>query len=89
MFETQKSRKKTSSGDIGLNIRTLASPKVGQDQVQSHEKLRQVWEKYLSQQVKHMQVPNGTEPVAWRNRRPLPACLYRCKLSIYYKRDFY
>ena len=33
MFETQKSRIKTSSGDIGLNIRTLASPKVGQDQV--------------------------------------------------------
>ena len=33
MFETQKSRNKTSSGDIGLNIRTLASPKPGQDQV--------------------------------------------------------
>ena len=33
MFETQKSRNKTSSGDIGLNIRILASPKVGQDQV--------------------------------------------------------
>ena len=33
MFETQKSRNKTSSGDIGLNIRTLASPKEGQDQV--------------------------------------------------------
>ena len=33
MFETQKSINKTSSGDIGLNIRTLASPKVGQDQV--------------------------------------------------------
>ena len=33
MFETQKSGDKTSSGDIGLNIRTLASPKVGQDQV--------------------------------------------------------
>ena len=33
MFETQKSRNKTSSGEIGLNIRTLASPKVGQDQV--------------------------------------------------------
>ena len=30
MFETQK---KTSSRDIGLIIRTLASPKVGQDQV--------------------------------------------------------
>ena len=33
MFETQKSRNKTSSAEIGLNIRTLASPKVGQDQV--------------------------------------------------------
>ena len=33
MFETQKSRNKTSSGDIGLNIRSPASPKVGQDQV--------------------------------------------------------
>ena len=30
MFETQKSGNKTSSGDIGLNIRTLASPKVEQ-----------------------------------------------------------
>ena len=25
MFETQKSRNKTSSGDIGLNIRTLSN----------------------------------------------------------------
>ena len=33
MFETQKSGKKTSSGEIGHNIRTHASPKVGQDQV--------------------------------------------------------
>ena len=33
MFETQKSGDKTSSGGIGLNIRTLASSKVGQDQV--------------------------------------------------------
>ena len=33
MFETQKSGDKTSSGEIGLDIRTLASPKVGQDQV--------------------------------------------------------
>ena len=33
MIETQKSGNKTSSGEIGLNIRTLASPKVGQDQV--------------------------------------------------------
>ena len=28
-----KVRNKTSSGEIGLNIRTLPSPKVGQDQV--------------------------------------------------------
>ena len=33
MFETQKYGNKTSTGEIGLNIRTLASPKVGQDQV--------------------------------------------------------
>ena len=33
MFETQKSGNKTSSGGIGLNIRTLACPKVGQNQV--------------------------------------------------------
>ena len=31
MFEIQKSRDKTSSGEIGLDIRTHASPKVGQD----------------------------------------------------------
>ena len=33
MFETQKSGNKTSSGEICRNIRTLASPKVGHDQV--------------------------------------------------------
>ena len=34
MFETQiKSGNKTSSGEIGLKIRTLVSPNVGQDQV--------------------------------------------------------
>ena len=33
MFEIQKSGDKTSSGEIGLDIRTYASPKVGQDQV--------------------------------------------------------
>ena len=33
MFETQKSGNKTSSGEIGLDIRTHASPKKGQDQV--------------------------------------------------------
>ena len=33
MFETQKSRNKTSSGKICLYIRTHASPNVGQDQV--------------------------------------------------------
>ena len=33
MFKTQKSGNKTSSGEIGLNIRTHTSPKVGQDQV--------------------------------------------------------
>ena len=33
MSEIQKSGDKTSSGEIGLDIRTHASPKVGQDQV--------------------------------------------------------
>ena len=33
MFENQKSGQKTSSGEIGLNIRTLGSPKVGKDEV--------------------------------------------------------
>ena len=33
VFEIQKSGDKTSSGEIGLDIRTHASPKVGQDQV--------------------------------------------------------
>ena len=33
MFEIQKSGDKTSSGEIGLDIRTHASPQVGQDQV--------------------------------------------------------
>ena len=33
MFEIQKSGDKTSSREIGLDIRTHASPKVGQDQV--------------------------------------------------------
>ena len=33
MFEIQRSGDKTSSGGIGLDIRTHASPKVGEDQV--------------------------------------------------------
>ena len=33
MFEIIKSGDKTSSGEIGLDIRTHASPNVGQDQV--------------------------------------------------------
>ena len=33
MFETQKSGNKTNSGEIGLDIRTHASPKLGHDQV--------------------------------------------------------
>ena len=32
MFETQNSGNKISSGEIGLNIRTLASPEVGKSQ---------------------------------------------------------
>ena len=37
MFEIQKSGDKTSSGDIGLDIGTHASPKVEQDQVSGGE----------------------------------------------------
>ena len=37
MFETQKSGNKTSSEEIGQNIRTNESPKVGQDQVSRGE----------------------------------------------------
>ena len=33
MFEIQKSGDKTSSGEIGLDMRTHESPKVGQDKV--------------------------------------------------------
>ena len=33
VFEIQRSGDKTSSGEIGLDIRTHASPKVGQDHV--------------------------------------------------------
>ena len=33
VFEIQRTGDKTSSGEIGLDIRTHASPKVGQDQV--------------------------------------------------------
>ena len=33
MFESQKSDNKTSSGEIGLDIRTHANPKVGQGPV--------------------------------------------------------
>ena len=33
LFETKKFGNKTRSGEIGLNIRTLSSLKVGQDQV--------------------------------------------------------
>ena len=33
VFEIQRSGDKTSSGEFGLDIRTYASPKVGQDQV--------------------------------------------------------
>ena len=47
MFETQKSRNKTSSGDIGLNIRTLASPKVGQGPF-----LRGAAHMYMHEQIK-------------------------------------
>ena len=35
VFEIQRTGDKTSSGEIGLDIRTHVSPKVGQDQVQN------------------------------------------------------
>ena len=38
VFEIQKSGDKTSSGEIGLDIRTHAGPKVGQDQVSRRSK---------------------------------------------------
>ena len=37
MFEIQKSGDKTSSGEIGIDIRTHTSPKVAQDQVSGGE----------------------------------------------------
>ena len=40
VFEIQRSGDKTSSGEIGLDIRTHASPKVGQDQVSGGVSLR-------------------------------------------------
>ena len=39
MFEIQKSGDKTSSEEIGLDIRTHASPEVGQDQVSGGHEL--------------------------------------------------
>ena len=51
MFETQTSGNKTSSGEIGLDIRTHGSPKVGQDQVLRFEHpsvfRKQVFTEYL------------------------------------------
>ena len=38
-FKIQKSGDKTSSGDIGLDIRTHASTKVGQDEVEINSRL--------------------------------------------------
>ena len=40
MFEIQKSGNNTSSGEIGLDIRTHASPKVGQGQVSGRVETR-------------------------------------------------
>ena len=46
----------------------------GMFEVNSPEKLRQVREKDLPQQVDHMQVPNGTGPGVWKSKRHLSAC---------------
>ena len=51
-------------------------------EVNSREKLRQVWEKDWSQQVEHMQVPNGTGPGARKSKRPLSVCYTRRKYSM-------
>ena len=53
----------------------------GMFEVNSPEKLRQVREKDWSQQLEHMEVPNGTEPGVRRSKRPLSACYTRRKCS--------
>ena len=50
-------------------------------EVKSPEKI-QVREKDWSQQVEHMQVPNGTGPGVRRSKRPLSACYTRRKCSM-------
>ena len=50
-------------------------------EVNSPEKI-QVREKDWSQQVEHMQVPNGTGPGVRRSKRPLSACYTRRKCSM-------
>ena len=47
----------------------------------SHPKGKKVREKDWSQQVEHIQVPNGTGPGV-RRKRPLSACYTRCKCSL-------
>ena len=42
VFEIQKSGDKTSSGEIGLDIRTHASPKVGQDLIYIRRNFMQI-----------------------------------------------
>ena len=45
----------------------------------SPEKYRQVGEKDCSQQVEHMQVPNGTGQGVKRSKQPLLACHTHCR----------
>ena len=43
---------------------------------QATQKLQQVWEKDRSQQVLHMQVPNGMRSGVWRSKRPPVSMLH-------------
>ena len=47
VFEIQKSGDKTSFGEIGLDIRTHASPKVGQDQVNELD-IDETWQEWYT-----------------------------------------
>ena len=52
VFEIQKSGDKTSTGEIGLHIRTHASPKVGQDQVSGGVSVPCYWKLYQSYHIR-------------------------------------
>ena len=55
MFKIQKSGNKRSSGEVGLNIRTHVSPKVGHDQVIGVRKIVKLGNKVeISKRVKNL-----------------------------------